>query len=165
MAICSVALAVGIVALVMVVRKIAWHRACGGGGHRGHRGGGRWGRRGFFLRKLFMQLDTTPSQEREIKRAVEELQREALDAREELKASRAGIARAIMGPEVDELAIGEASVKADAGTAKVKAAVEATLRRVHAILDDRQRATLAELLEHGPAAFRGFRGGPYRGAF
>lgn len=216
MALCSIAVAAGIVGAVALVKRLFWRRrmmmmmygggpfgmpamaACGpafggpcgpgvayGGppwarwhgygegpacGPHGRRARG-WrdhatgeGRIGgaFWLRGLFRTLDTTPGQEKEIRAAVEELLNEAKEAKSDLHASREAAARAVAGEVFDEIAIGDATVKLDAGVGRAKHAFEAMLRRVHAVLDDKQRARLAELLEQGPRGFSPFGGHPYR---
>jgi len=45
----------------------------------------------------------------------------------------------------------------------MKEALAGALRRIHAILDPRQRERLAEILSRGPR-YRGGWGGPYRDA-
>jgi len=183
MALCSLAVAAGVVGVVALVKGLIWRRRMryamgfGGGGcgpgaqfsgppwARGwRRNGGRGGGigRSFWLRALFSRLDTTPGQEREIRAALDELRATALDAKTTLKDSRDGVARAVKGEVFDELAIGEATIKLDAATGAVKAAFEAALRKIHATLDAKQRERLAEILERGP---RGFRGGPYRSSW
>lgn len=148
------AIGLGVVA-AMVVRRLVLRFAYGERGFRR----GRFGvGRSFWLRRVFTRLDTTPGQEREIRGALEDLQKTARGAKESLKGSREGLARAIRGDVFDDLAIGEAREKADAVAFQVKEAFEAALRRVHAVLDANQRERLAELLE------KGRRGGghPYR---
>jgi len=193
MALCSLAIAAGVIGVVALVKGLMFRRRFwyGGGGHRfamagcgpssfgggcgpGASGGGpwgysRWGRGpggSFWLRALFSRLDTTPGQEREIRAAVEELQKSAWEAKDEIKGGREDLAKAIAGEVFDEIAIGEATVRADASTRKVKDAFEATLRKVHAVLDPKQRERLAELIAKGPFGGRGRWGGggsPYRG--
>jgi Spy/CpxP family protein refolding chaperone len=148
--------------------------ACGGHGYRGwhggdepweHRRGWRGGPGGtFWLRALFSRLDTTPGQEREIRAAIEEVQLAASEGKSDLKTAREDLAKAIRGESFDDAAIGEASVRADVGAAKVKDALTNALRRVHAVLDTRQRERLADLLANGPSFGRGRWGGPYRDA-
>ncbi|HEY8074549.1 MAG TPA: periplasmic heavy metal sensor [Labilithrix sp.] len=141
---------------------------CGGrarwGHHRGwSRGGGIGG--SFWLRAIFSRLDTTPGQEKEIRSALEDLRKTARESKESLGASREAVARAVRHETFDEIAIGEATVKADAAAGQVKQAFEAALRRIHAVLDPKQRERLAELLEKGPRGFGGGGGGwggPYR---
>jgi len=175
MALCSIGIAVGVVGALFLVKRLVLRRRFGYGGSCG-RGGwarGRWGRWGhgrhggiggsFWLRALFSKLDTTPGQEKEIRSALEDFQRSARESKEALGGSREAVARAVKGETFDEIAIGEAVVKIDSATGNVKHAFEAALRRIHAILDPKQRERLAEILERGPRGFGGW-GGPYRGA-
>jgi hypothetical protein len=172
---------IGAVMLFKVVRAIFWRRRmmhygyAGGCGSRGFSGGcgsrGRWGggppwARGpgnsFWLRAIFSKLDTTPGQEREIRSAIEDFQREARGAKDGLKGAREKLARAF-GPEaLDEAGLIEARASAEDVTGKVKDAFATALRRIHGVLDPKQRERLAELLERGPR-FRSW-GGPYRDA-
>src|SRR5262245_53421455 len=105
MALCSIAIAAGVVGLFAVAKRWIFRRrfapwafsACGPG-FGDHGGCGRWanrerhgfedwsrgaGRAGrsFWLRGVFSRLDTTPGQEREIRSAIEELQKSAREAR------------------------------------------------------------------------------------
>ena len=109
MAICSIAVAAGVLGVVALVKGLVFRRRfghlafaggpCGGGGfgHGGYGGEGEgpWGGRGFprwggghrggiggsfWLRMLYARLDTTPGQEREIRAALEELRERARDA-------------------------------------------------------------------------------------
>ncbi len=169
MAVCSIAIAAGVVGALILVKKLVLRRRFGGGcggrarfgrwGHH-HRGGGIGG--SWWLRAIFSRLDTTPGQEKEIRSALEDFKKTAKESKESLGASREAVARAVRHETFDEIAIGEATVKADAAAGHVKQAFEAALRRIHAVLDPKQRERLAELLEKGPGAFRGGWGGPYR---
>ncbi|MBX3260651.1 MAG: periplasmic heavy metal sensor [Labilithrix sp.] len=139
-----------------------------GRGGWGRRGWGGWGRSGglggsFWLRAVFARLDTTPGQEREIRGALEDLQRTARDARDGLKGARADLARAVRGESFDRDAAAEAGGRADAAVATAKDAALSALERVHAVLDPHQRERLAALLAEGPGGGRR-RGGPYRDA-
>jgi Spy/CpxP family protein refolding chaperone len=174
MALCSIAIAAGIVGVALVLKKLVFRRRLGWGGGCG-RGHGRWGGgfRGpggsFWLRALFRRLDTTPGQEREIRAAIEDFQTTAKAAKDGVKASRAEVARAISGETFDEIALGEASGKVDTATTQIKDAFTSALKRIHAILDPKQRERLAELVSKGFGDFRngGWRGpwnGPYRTA-
>lgn len=186
MTLCSVATVAGVIGVIALVKGLMFRRrmmhfAGGFGGHEmssgcGHRGWGRWGRgrwgrwgggdgglgRSFWLRALFSRLDTTPGQEKEIRSAIEDFRNTARAAKEELGGSREALAKAMTSETFDEIAVGEASVKLDGTTAKVKDAFEGALRRIHAVLDAKQRERLAEIIAKGPrAAFAGG-GGPYR---
>ncbi len=126
--------------------------------------------RSFWLRGIFARLDTTPGQEREIRSAIEELQRVAREAKDGLRDARDDLSKAVLGDTFDDFAVGHASERADAAASKVKEAFGAALKRVHAVLDRGQRERLAAILARGPrwggsrAGFAppGF-GGPYRG--
>jgi hypothetical protein len=175
MALCSIGIAAGIIGLVALVKRAFFHRRFGyGGGRCGHRGhfrghGGGWGGGGYgpgrswWLRALFSRLDTTPGQEREIRAAIEEVQRVAREAKQGVFGSREKIAKAVAGEAFDPSAIDDASAQVDAATGRVKDAFRAALEKVHGILDAKQRERLAELLEKGVGrgSFSGW-GGPYR---
>lgn len=202
MALCSIAIAAGVVGVVALVKGLIFRRryarfggfggpwalascgpgfgghgygGCGGHGYDGDEGrGGRgrygWGRGGgfggsFWLRALFARLDTTPGQEREIRSAIEDFQKTAREAKDDMKNAREDLARAIGGETFDEIAIGEANVRADNAARTIKDALEASLKRVHAVLDPKQRERLAELISKGPRfGGRGPWGNPYRDA-
>lgn len=191
MALCSFAIAAGVIGVALMVKRLVFHRRFGGygpwafaacgpsfGRHGGCRNGwhddghapwrgARWRRGGggpgssFWLRGLFAQLDTTPGQEREIRAAIEQLSSSTREAKDGLKGVREDLARAVRGESFDEIAVGEASVRANVATAAVKDAFEVALKRVHAVLDANQRERLAELLERGPGFGRRW-GNPYR---
>lgn len=182
---CFGGIALGVIGLVAVTKRVLRHRfgyaafaPCGprGGGaagcRNGYGGGGEegsrvpWGRRGagpgrsWWLRGAFAKLDTTPGQEREIRGAVEDFQIAVRASTEHAKEAKADLAKAITGDVFDDGAIGDASAKLDVATAQAKDAFTAALKRVHAVLDDKQRQRLAEVLAKG----RPFGGGvhPYR---
>jgi Spy/CpxP family protein refolding chaperone len=190
MALCSIAIAAGILGVAALVKGFVFRRRFGGGpfgyascgpgfgyggcgGYRRGWGGGRrgWGRGSgpggsFWLRALFSRLDTTPGQEREIRAAIEDFTTNARSAKEGLKASREHVARAIAGESFDESALGDASSRVDTAATQVKDAFAGALKRIHAALDPKQRERLSELIANGPGFGRGFRGwgGPYREA-
>lgn len=170
MALCSIGIAAGIIGLVVAVKTLfrPRHRRFGGGyggggcGHRGHYRGGYGPGHSRWLRALFSRLDTTPGQEREIRAAIEEVQRVAREAKEGVFGSREKVAKAVASDVFDPSAIDDASAQVDAAAARVKEAFRASLEKVHAILDPKQRERLAEILQKGPRGFRGGWGGPYR---
>lgn len=157
---------VGLFAVVRSGRRCGrgWHGGWHGRGHRHgwrgdhHEGGG--GSRG-WMRWLFHRLDTTPGQEKEIARAVDELVDQVKTLRKEGKASRDDVARALRSESFDETAMGELFARHDDTLREVQKAFAGALGRIHAALEPEQRAKLAELIESGPH-LRGF-GGPYRG--
>jgi uncharacterized membrane protein len=173
MALCSIALAAGIVGVVTLVKGALWRRRVARGGGCGGRaapprgwrrgagpiGGSRW------LRALYARLDTTPGQEREIRAALEDLRDRALEARADAPEVRAGIGKALSGEAFDASAFAAVGARVDASTEKLKDALAAALQRVHGALDPKQRERLAEIVSSGIGPWRGgFRGAsPYRG--
>lgn len=161
---------IGAVMVLKLVRALFWrrrmmHYGFAGGGHfRGH--GRSWSRgpgSSFWLRAVFSKLDTTPGQEREIRSALEDFQREARAAKDGFRGAREKLAEAFGPDELDEAVLVEARASAEDVTAKVKDAFAAALRRIHAVLDPKQRERLAALLAKGPRFGRRW-GGPYRDA-
>ncbi|MGK4006361.1 periplasmic heavy metal sensor [Sorangium sp. So ce1036] len=139
----------------------------------GRRGfGGRGFRRRFFLSFLFDRLDTTPAQEKVIVAAFDELRAAADAQRGEIRGTRADVAAAMRSPSFDETRLGELFARHDTAIEALRRAAVGALGKVHAVLEDRQREQLADLIEIGPAAFRdvgpggyawrGHRGDPYR---
>ncbi len=162
--VCSVTTVVlGVVGMMvaLTLARVVARRACGRGGC--HRGG--WHRRGIgrnrLLRWLFARLDTTPGQERTIRETLSDL-RETLDGlrarRTEVKAR---VAEAVRGEVFDASGLAGAT---DEVFHAARQAVFDAMRRIHEILDPKQRAALAEILAErrtfagGPLAY----GGPYR---
>lgn len=153
--------------------------SCGGGwGHRGHGGhhdheggwggshhGGGWDRGGpFWLRGLFERLQTSPAQEKVIRDAVDEARRSASDLRDEGRHTRGDVAKAVRSASFDETVLGELFARHDTHLEKMRKDMVGVLGKVHAVLDDRQREVLAQIIERGPFA-GGFRGGPFRRAW
>ena len=140
--------------------------SCGGGGSRGDDGSHEgWGERGgpFWLRGLFERLRTSPEQEKVIREAVDEMRRSASELRDEARHTRGDVAKAMKSPSFDETVMGELFARHDTHLEKVRKDAVGVLAKVHAVLDDRQRDLLAELIERGP--FGGGRGGPFRRAW
>jgi hypothetical protein len=126
--------------------------------HRGHwgRGYGRpWGIRG-ALYSVFSRLDATPAQEKVILGAVEELKDTVRGARGSLRQVRDAMASAVKGDAFDEASLGQAFSSQDSSFAEIRAAVTNAGRKIHEVLDERQRKTLADMIESGPFGFRGF---------
>ncbi len=127
----------------------------------GRGGGGPFGR-WFFLRRLLSRLDTTPGQEKVIKGALDDLRAAAERVRGDMKAARPEVANAIRQEQFDETLFGEISHKIDEAAQVMRRATVDAFAKIHTVLDEKQKQTLAELVEKGP----GFRswggGGPYR---
>lgn len=126
-----------------------------GYGHCGHRGGFRGGRARFFLNRLLDRLDTTPGQEKVIREAIDAVQDELHDARREFRGSRADFAHVIRSEHLDQAQVEAIFTRHDVVIDRVRRSALEAFGRVHETLDDRQRKTLADLVESGPFG-RGF---------
>jgi uncharacterized membrane protein len=138
------------------------------------RRGRRWGRHhhgryGFgrraMLNRLFSRLETSPSQEKVIVGAVEEVQATVTSLRPEIAATRSDIARILGDESFDAERLGAVFARHDDAVREVQKAVAGALGKVHGALDHNQRAQLAQLLEQrlGPWGTRA-NNGPYRNA-
>ncbi len=105
------------------------------------------------------RLDATPTQERAIVAEIDRLVDRVHTAKSGLKDARGDLAAAVRGAALDDAALGGALGRADTATAEVRRAAIDALRAIHAVLDDKQRAQLADLLDRGGGWWRG---GPYR---
>ena len=106
-----------------------------GGRRRGRQGHG--GPRRWFLRRLFHHLDATPGQEKVIQAAMEGVERAGWRARDQMRQTRAGVAKALRGTPLDSTALGEA------------------FAAQRAALEPAQRQRLADLIEFGPRRMHG----------
>jgi uncharacterized membrane protein len=147
-----------------------WRRGgCGGGfGRRRGRddweGDGDWGEgsgRAFFLRRVFERLDTSPTQEREIRAVVGEVMDAGRALKNDVKGSRKDVADAFRGDDFNEELMASLLTRHDERIEDVRKAMVMGLAKIHATLDPDQRKQLARMLERGP----GWGGGPYRGAY
>ena len=125
-----------------------------GGFRRGGWGGGWGGGPGFILRAIVEQLDATPEQEKVIVAAFREVRSEAAKNREEVRKSREDIAKAMRSPGFDEVLLGELFARHDTAIEGMRRAFTGALAKVHVVLDEKQRDTLASLIENGPGFFR-----------
>ncbi len=115
-----------------------------------------------FLRALFQRLETTPGQEKVIVAAYEEMREATRSARGEVRTSREDLAKAMRSPAVDEVLFGEMFARHDAALETLRKAGIGALAKVHDALDEKQRARFADLIESGPAFFRGAAWGSHR---
>lgn len=154
----------GIAAMRRAHRRCHGHYGygCGGPfgygyhGHHGFRGRrGRW-----MLHALFSRIDASPAQERAIIGEIEKLQDRVRGAKGGMKEARGDLAAALRGPALDDAALGAVLGRVDAATGEARAAVIDALRGIHGLLDDRQRAQVADLLDRGGGWWGG--SGPYR---
>jgi hypothetical protein len=163
---------------VKMLRRRAWHARfghgyaayegggpCGGGGGPGmfrgpfSRGGhrGRWALRSFFER-----LDTTPGQERVILAALDEIRENRKVLRDEMKQTRADLARAIEGGLIEDTTLDDAFARHDRLLAQLRVGFTEALKKVVEALDEPQRKELAGWLEGGFSRGGAGWGGPGR---
>ncbi|HUJ61612.1 MAG TPA: periplasmic heavy metal sensor [Kofleriaceae bacterium] len=138
--------------------------------HRGYHGygypygwGGPWARRQRGRHMLYMglaHLDASPAQERAIVTEVDRLHERVHAAKRGLRDARGDLAAAVRGPALDDAALGAVLGRVDAATGEARSAVIDALRNIHGVLDDRQRAQVADMLDHG--WWRRGGGSPYR---
>ncbi len=140
----------------------------------GHGGFARWRRwRGFARRhhhrryvvtSLLDRIDASPAQERAILREIDQLEQRVYTARRSLRDVGPDLAAALRGPALDDAALGAVLGRVDATTTEIRTAALDALRAVHGLLDDDQRARVAELLERGihRGGDHAWRRGPYR---
>ena len=80
---------------------------------------------------------------------LDKLRDRVYGAKSNLRDARGDLAAAIRGPVLDDAALGAVLGRLDAATGDARAAILEALRNIHAVLDDRQRARVADLLDHG----------------
>ncbi len=160
-----ICLALGLGVLGFMAARKA--RRCMHGGWHHHRDHYGWRRRGLFM--ALRHIDASPAQERAIIAEIDKLREKAWQARRTVKDSRGDLSAAIRNPVLDDAALGEVLGRVDGATAELRSAILEALRNIHALLDDRQRAQVADILEggwwgHGHHGHRGHHGvHPYRG--
>jgi len=118
-----------------------------------------------MLHAALARIDATPAQERVIVGEIEKLQERVHGAKGGMKDARTDLAAALRGPVLDDAALGAVLGRVDGATGEARAAAIDALRNIHAVLDDKQRVELAELLERRRGRGGGggwFRMGPYR---
>ena len=116
---------------------------------------------GFWLRGLFVRLDTTPGQEKVMRQAAEELRAASGTLEGELEASRRDVAQAVRSGALDAERLGELFARHDEKLRHLRTAFVGALAKVTEALDEDQRRRLAELIDRGETGLPGF-GGPYR---
>jgi Spy/CpxP family protein refolding chaperone len=132
------------------------HHHHGWGGHGYSRG-----RRGLYM--VLSHLDASPAQERAIVAEVDKLHERLHTAKRNLKDTRGDLAAAVRGPVLDDAALGAVLGRVDTATGDVRSATLEAIRNIHAVLDDRQREQLADLIDQGWWRGRSHGGnGPYR---
>lgn len=131
-----------------------WHGPWGGGGHYGH------GRKRWMMHAALSRIDATPAQERFIVAELEKVQHRVKGAKHNLGDARGDLAAAMRGPVLDDAALGAVLGRVDAATNEARGALVDGLRNIHGVLDDTQRAQVADMLDRGGGGW--WRSGPYR---
>lgn len=137
-----------------------WARRWGRGSHRGWGDPVGGGHRREFLWSTLAALDLTPAQDKVVRAEISRVKDRARVLRDEAGPSRADVARAVRGDDLDETALADMFVRHDDRMRELREDVAGALGRIHAALDPEQRARLADLIEAGPR--RGGPRGPYR---
>jgi len=166
------AIGLGILGFVAMRRARHYYGACAGHGspwhgwhgwrhyhhHRHHRHGHRWHRR-WMLHAALARLDASPAQERAIIAELDKVEEQVHAAGGTLREARGDLAATVRGSTLDDAALGAALGRLDSAFGDIRATAIEALRAIHAILDDKQRERLADLLDgRGPV----WHGGPYR---
>lgn len=137
-----------------------WHGPYGYGFHHHHRGHGRHGT--WVTHALLSRIDASPAQERAIIAELEKLEDRVHGAKAGLRDARGDFAAAMRGPALDDAALGGALGRVDAAGSEVRTALIDAVRAIHGLLDNSQRAKVADMIDHGGGGgwWRG--AGPYR---
>jgi hypothetical protein len=106
-----------------------------------------------FLQALRAGLHASPAQEGVFEDALLRLRDATESLRRGADHAQHDLARALRGGAFDDAAFEDASRRIDDELRHLRAEVRAALIDVHEVLDDRQRAALADLLEARGAAF------------
>ena len=141
-----------LIGLFMLLRRRHWYMHGYGSWGRGgwDRGSRPRGRGSWMLRWLFRHLDTTPGQEKVFSSAAEDLEGRFREMRSELEQLRKEIARGLRLPQFDPAVVRESFARERAHLETLEESVISHLGKIHEALDERQRATLAELIQDGP---------------
>ncbi|MEO8801518.1 MAG: periplasmic heavy metal sensor, partial [Polyangiaceae bacterium] len=86
-------------------------------------------------------------------------------AKNDLRAARVEVAKAMRSPAFDEVTVGTATAQLEGVVESMRKAAIDAFAKVHEALDERQRGLLGDLIEHGPRFrdFAGRRGGGFAG--
>lgn len=150
-----------------------WHGHHGHHGHHGPWGGGfhepdggwagpqgglgnRWLRGGLFM--VMRRLQLTPDQQTVVREELERLGTSLREHRQEWSTSRRDVAQAMRGESFDATVMGELFGRHDERLTEARKAVMEALGKIHAVLDETQRARLAELIDRGAGGWHPFRG-------
>lgn len=124
----------------------------GWGGHGPHGGG--FGFRRSPMHFVFDRLETSTSQEKVIRQAIDELRDKARDLRGSARNVRDDVAKAFGAESFDQEAIEAAFAVPEAKLPELRRAITAALAKVHEALTAEQRKELASMMTWGPRFFR-----------
>jgi uncharacterized membrane protein len=113
------------------------------------------------LNAIFARLETSPSQEKVIVSAVEEVRSALSSLRGEGETTRSDVARLLGEETFDAERLGEVFVRHDDALRQVREKLAGAMAQIHTTLDAGQRASLARMISEGPF-WRRRHGGPYR---
>lgn len=130
-------LALGAVAIVRAIRR--------------RRRFGHGPRRALF--HLFRRLDTSPSQEKVIREALDQLREGASGLRADARSARSDLGQAVAGETFDASAFEAAFAGPSARLAELRGTAAQALGRIHEVLTPDQRRELASMLRTGPGFF------------
>lgn len=137
----------------------SWYGPGHWGGH--HHGRGGWRRRAMEYR-LLAELDCTPAQEKLVREELRGIIDHLRGLRDEREATRDDLARAIAGDQLDRAALMAMFSRHDQRLVELRAAITASLERVHGTLDAHQRERLAAMVRGGLGGpGHGHGGGPF----
>jgi hypothetical protein len=139
-------LVIGTICLLLLIGVLRRRWYPGGHGY-GHRWRGHGPRA--FLWRLLRRIDATPAQEKVFRDEADGFWEAAGGLREGLKASRRDLALAMRDEALDKQKLAAMFRKQDEILGGLRERLSASLERVHATLDARQRGQLADLLERG----------------
>jgi Spy/CpxP family protein refolding chaperone len=135
---------IGTVSLVALIAVLSRRRHYGHWHHYRHRG---------WLYGALERLDTSPGQEKAIRAALSELRGEFRNLRDVAYGSRGEFAKAMRGDQFDRGAAAAAFATNESALGAARERVLETMGRIHEVLDERQRARLADWLESGHGYF------------
>lgn len=105
-----------------------------------------------MIHHLFRRLDTSPSQEKVIREAMDALRERAWSLRGEGQNVRQGLSRAVAGDAFDPSAVDAAFAVPTQKLPELRDALAASLARIHEVLTPGQRKELAAMIDAGPRA-------------
>ena len=115
---------------------------------RRHGFGGPFGRRGLY--RFFQRLDTSPGQEKVIREAFADLREASRGAWTETRSARPELADLLRREKLDDDAIGSWFSARRSSLQDFETRFRDALRKVHDVLDERQRDLLADFIVSGP---------------